>query len=64
VASEVLALTAVAWLANKLGESGTALEPGDVILSGAMHSAKPVEAGDHIIARFDNGFGDIKLSFH
>ena len=32
-------LTAVAWLANKLGESGAALEPGDVILSGAMHSA-------------------------
>ena len=64
MASEVLALTAVAWLANKLGESGTAWEPGDVILSGAMHSAKPVEAGDHIIARFDNGFGDIKLSFH
>lgn len=56
-------LTAVAWLANKLGESGTALEPGDVILSGAMHNAQPVEAGDHIIARFDNGLGDIKLSF-
>ncbi len=65
VASEVLGnpVSAVAWLANKLSESGAALEPGDIILSGAMHSAQPVEAGDHIIARFDNGLGDIKLSF-
>ena len=65
VASEVLGnpASAVAWLANKLSESGAALEPGDIILSGAMHSAQPVEAGDHIIARFDNGLGDIKLSF-
>jgi 2-oxo-hept-3-ene-1,7-dioate hydratase/2-keto-4-pentenoate hydratase len=50
-------------LANKLSETGAVLEPGDVILSGAMHNAQPVEAGDHIIARFDNGLGDIKLSF-
>ena len=65
VASEVLGnpASAVAWLANKLRESGAALEPGDIILSGAMHSAQPVEAGDHIIARFGNGLGDIKLSF-
>ncbi|MCB1695622.1 MAG: fumarylacetoacetate hydrolase family protein [Halioglobus sp.] len=65
MASEVLGnpIVAVAWLANKLSESGTALEPGDVILSGAMHNAQPVEAGDQIIARFDNGLGEIKLSF-
>jgi 2-oxo-hept-3-ene-1,7-dioate hydratase/2-keto-4-pentenoate hydratase len=65
MASEVLGnpLTAVAWLANKLSEFGAAFEPGDVILSGAMHNAQPVEAGDHILARFDNGLGDIKLSF-
>ena len=64
-ASEVLGnpISAVAWLANKLGESGVSLEPGDVILSGAMHSAQPVETGDHVLARFDNGLGDIKLSF-
>jgi len=65
-ASEVLGhpLTALAWLANKLGESGAALEPGDVVLSGAMHGAQPVDSGDHIIARFDNGLGDIKLGFN
>ena len=64
-ASEVLGnpLSAVAWLANKLSDFGGALEPGDVILSGAMHNAQPVEAGDQIIARFDNGLGDIRLSF-
>jgi 2-oxo-hept-3-ene-1,7-dioate hydratase/2-keto-4-pentenoate hydratase len=65
MASEVLGnpLSAVAWLANKLSEFGVALEPGQVILSGAMHNAQPVEAGDRILARFDNGLGDIKLSF-
>ena len=65
VASEVLGdpVSAVAWLANKLSEFGVALEPGQVILSGAMHNAQPVEAGDHVLARFDNGLGDIKLSF-
>jgi 2-oxo-hept-3-ene-1,7-dioate hydratase/2-keto-4-pentenoate hydratase len=65
MASEVLGnpLSAVAWLANKLSEFGVSLEPGQVILSGAMHNAQPVEAGDQILARFDNGLGDIKLSF-
>lgn len=56
-------LIAVAWLANKLHEFGAALEPGDVILSGAMLSAQPVEAGDEILARFDSGLGDIRLRF-
>jgi 2-oxo-hept-3-ene-1,7-dioate hydratase/2-keto-4-pentenoate hydratase len=66
VASEVLGnpLYAVAWLANKLSEFGVALEPGQVVLSGAMLNAQPVEAGDQILARFDNGLGDIKLSFN
>jgi len=66
VASEVLGnpLYAVAWLANKLSEFGVALEPGQVILSGAMLNAQPVEAGDQILARFDHGLGDIKLSFN
>lgn len=57
-------LSAVAWLANKLSEFGLALEPGQVILSGAMHNAQPAEAGDEIHARFDNGLGDISLRFN
>ncbi|WP_165787042.1 hypothetical protein [Pseudohalioglobus lutimaris] len=53
----------MAWWANKLSETGAVLELGHVIPSGATHNAKPAEAGDHIIARFDNGLVDIKLSF-
>ena len=56
-------LNAVAWLANKLAEFGVAFEPGDVILSGSFLRALPVDAGDALIARFDNGFGDIHFSF-
>jgi len=56
-------LTAVAWLANKLSEFGVAFRPGDVILSGSFVRALPVNAGDSIIARFDNGFGDVLLDF-
>lgn len=37
---------AVAWLANKLSEFGEALEPGDVVLSGALGRALPVRQGD------------------
>jgi 2-oxo-hept-3-ene-1,7-dioate hydratase/2-keto-4-pentenoate hydratase len=56
-------LNAVAWLANKLSQFGVAFERGDVILSGSFLRALPVQPGDEIIARFDNGFGDIKLNF-
>ena len=56
-------LTAVAWLANKLSQFGVAFEPGDVILSGSFLRALPVAAGDDIVARFDNGFGDVTFSF-
>lgn len=56
-------LNAVAWLANKLSEFGVAFEPGDVILSGSFIRALPVNAGDEVIARFDNGLGDIIFNF-
>lgn len=56
-------LTAVAWLANKLAEFGVSFEPGDVILSGSFVRALPVQAGDEVLARFDNGFGDVALAF-
>lgn len=54
-------VTAIAWLANKLSEFGIAFEPGDVVISGSFVRALPVHAGDQVIARFDNGFGDVKL---
>lgn len=65
VSSAVLGnpLTAVAWLANKMSEFDVTFQPGDVILSGSFVRALPVQAGDQIIARFDNGFGDVALAF-
>ncbi|GEK81604.1 2-keto-4-pentenoate hydratase [Agrococcus baldri] len=47
--------TAVAWLANKLGEYGQALEPGQVILSGSLTQSIPVRAGDVV----HGDFGDL-----
>ena len=37
---------AVAWLANKLASFGTALEPGDIVLSGSLGKAVPAKQGD------------------
>lgn len=56
-------LTAVAWLANKLSAFDVAFEPGDVILSGSFLRALPVEAGDQVVAEFDNGFGRVAINF-
>jgi 2-keto-4-pentenoate hydratase len=43
----------VAWLANTLGEIGGALEPGQPIITGALHAAVPMRAGDVFRADFD-----------
>lgn len=43
----------VAWLANVLGENGVPLEPGHLILTGALHAAVPLAAGDVFQAEFD-----------
>jgi 2-keto-4-pentenoate hydratase len=37
---------AVAWLANKLGSFGLSLNPGDIVLSGSLGTAIPVQRGD------------------
>jgi 2-keto-4-pentenoate hydratase len=46
-------LAVVAWLANVLGERGLALEPGHLVMTGALHAAVPLAAGDHFVAEFD-----------
>jgi len=56
-------VTAVAWLANKLGEFGTSFEPGDTILTGSFVRVLPVTAGDEVLCRFDQGIGDVSTSF-
>lgn len=43
----------VAWLANVLGENGVALEPGHLVMTGALHAAVPMAAGDVFRAEFD-----------
>ncbi|GAA4558464.1 2-keto-4-pentenoate hydratase [Pseudonocardia xishanensis] len=43
----------VAWLANTLGENGIALEPGHLIMTGALHAAVPMTPGDVFRAEFD-----------
>lgn len=44
---------AVAWLANTLAPSGVTLEPGHVVMTGALHRAVPLERGDVFRADFD-----------
>lgn len=43
----------VAWLANVLGAEGVALEPGHLIMTGALHAAVPMNPGDVFRAEFD-----------
>jgi 2-keto-4-pentenoate hydratase len=45
-------LNALVWLANKLGELGTHLEAGAVVLPGSVCAAVPVSAGDSVTADF------------
>jgi 2-keto-4-pentenoate hydratase len=43
----------VAWLANALAERGQAIEPGEVVLTGAVAGAHAVAPGDTFTAEFD-----------
>lgn len=53
---------AVAWLANELGKFGISLKAGEVILSGALAAAVPVEAGDAFTAEFAH-IGTVSATF-
>jgi 2-keto-4-pentenoate hydratase len=46
-------LAVVAWLANVLGQNDVALEPGHLVMTGALHAAVPMNAGDVFRAEFD-----------
>jgi len=46
-------LAVVAWLANTLGEVGVGLEAGHLVMTGALHAAVPMQAGDVFRADFD-----------
>lgn len=46
---------AVAWLVNKLHEFGLGLQPGDLVLSGALAPPVPLRSGDSVRAEFSAG---------
>jgi 2-keto-4-pentenoate hydratase len=50
----------VAWLANVLGERGTTLDAGQLIMTGALHAAVPLCPGDTFFAEFDH-LGSVTL---
>ncbi len=54
-------LAVVAWLANTLAADGVALEPGHVIMTGALHAAVPMRAGEEYLAEFDR-LGSVGIS--
>lgn len=55
-------LEAVAWLANALGTFNISLLKGEIILSGALVKAVPVQAGDMFRAEFAH-IGAVEVSF-
>ena len=55
-------LTAVAWLANTLGEFGIDFKAGEVILSGSLVPLIPVVAGDKMYLELE-GVGTASCSF-
>jgi 2-keto-4-pentenoate hydratase len=46
-------VAAVAWLANTLAPYGVTLEPGHLIMTGSLHAAFDLSAGDRVRAEFD-----------
>ncbi|MBX6395487.1 MAG: fumarylacetoacetate hydrolase family protein [Alicyclobacillaceae bacterium] len=52
----------VAWLANKLAEFGMSLQPGQVVLSGAVSAAVPVKPGARYVASFGR-LGRVEVRF-
>lgn len=55
-------LVSVAWLANRLGSFGVALEAGDVVLPGSLVPFAPIKAGDTFVAQF-SGIGSVTARF-
>jgi len=44
-----------AWLAERLATRGRAVEPGDLIITGGLTSARPLEAGHRVGSVFGDG---------
>lgn len=52
--------SALAWLANTLSRHGVSLEPGMFVMTGSLHAAVDVKAGDAVRADFDR-LGPVSL---
>lgn len=55
-------LTSVVWLANKLGEWGLSLHPGDIVLAGSLSKILRPRAGESVRARFTH-LGSVSARF-
>ena len=55
-------LEAMAWAANRLGQLGVTLEPGQLVIPGALHASVPATSGSSFTATFDR-LGDVSVSF-
>jgi len=56
-------IRSVAWLANALGKYDISLHAGEIVLSGALSAAVPIENGDTFTAEFGH-IGSVSASFH
>jgi 2-keto-4-pentenoate hydratase len=54
-------LAVVAWLANTLATDGIALEPGHLVMTGALHAAVPMQPGEEYLAEFDR-LGSVRVT--
>jgi 2-oxopent-4-enoate/cis-2-oxohex-4-enoate hydratase len=55
-------LNSVAWLANTIGPLGLSLEPGEIVLSGALGAMVPVKGGDSLRVTI-GGIGGCSVRF-
>jgi len=55
-------LRAMTWLANSLGKYDVSLKAGEIILSGALSAAVPIEENDLFTVEFDH-IGSVSASF-
>jgi 2-keto-4-pentenoate hydratase len=53
-------LNSIRWLAEKLGQHGRALRPGDIVMTGSFVRQFPLQAGDIAVADF-SGLGRVEV---
>ena len=53
-------LNSIQWLAEKLGEYGRSLRPGDIIMTGSFVRQFPLHPGDTAVAEF-SGIGRVEV---